>query len=363
MDNFTITGTIENNSARMVYLEELPATSQPLIVDSAIIGNDGKFSLSTGKKESVLYSLRLDQNTYPVVYVINDKEKINLNIQLSKENNKFTEDYEVTGSPVSKEMKEFTTTINNWLQKIYYNSFYIDSLQHAGADNNVLSPLLAGQNNLAGEIRDYSEKEMNKANDPALLLFELGFYQSTASGARFGVEPLDDEKVSEIISKGAAQFPSHKGITAVKKALDEQTLVGKQAPDFSLPDVNGNEVKLSSLRGKYVLVDFWASWCFPCRQENPNVVKAYNEFKDKNFAILGVSLDRPGQKDEWLAAIKEDSLAWTHVSDLKYWESSVVPLYRITGIPYNVLVDPNGKIIAEKLKGPRLEAKLEEVLK
>jgi thiol-disulfide isomerase/thioredoxin len=114
-----------------------------------------------------------------------------------------------------------------------------------------------------------------------------------------------------------------------------------------------------------VLVDFWASWCRPCREENPNVVQAYNKFKDKNFAILGVSLDNPGDKDKWLNAVMKDHLAWTHVSDLKGWESVVVPMYDFgtVGIPYNILVDPEGKVIAERLRGRGLEAKLSEVLK
>jgi peroxiredoxin len=151
----------------------------------------------------------------------------------------------------------------------------------------------------------------------------------------------------------------------VKQQIDEEAaknLLGKQAPDFTLPDVNGKDVRLSSLRGKYVLVDFWASWCAPCREENPNVVRAFQEFKDKNFTVLGVSLDRPGQKDKWLKAIEDDGLAWTHVSDLKFWESSVVPLYHLEGIPYNVLLDPEGKVIAEGLRGRALVNKLNEVL-
>lgn len=133
--------------------------------------------------------------------------------------------------------------------------------------------------------------------------------------------------------------------------------------EIFLPDVNGKEVRLSSFKGKYVLVDFWASWCKPCRFENPNVVKAFNRFKDKNFTILGVSLDK--EKSDWLQAIQNDGLTWTHVSDLKEWESPVVDLYNFgnIGIPFNVLVNPDGKIIAQELRGPALEAKLDEVLK
>jgi peroxiredoxin len=122
-------------------------------------------------------------------------------------------------------------------------------------------------------------------------------------------------------------------------------------------------VSLSSFKGKYVLVDFWASWCGPCRQENPNVVKAFNKFKDKNFTILGVSLDRPNAKDRWLKAIHDDGLAWNHVSDLKYWDNEVAKLYGIRAIPQNLLLDPQGKIIARNLNGEALDKKLEEVIK
>jgi peroxiredoxin len=136
--------------------------------------------------------------------------------------------------------------------------------------------------------------------------------------------------------------------------------LGSQAIEFSQADPEGKQVSLSSFKGKYVLVDFWASWCRPCRQENPNVVKAYNKFKDKNFTVLGVSLDKDRQP--WMKAIRDDKLAWTHVSDLKFWNNEAAAKYKIQSIPQNFLIDPTGKIIAKNLRGPDLESRLCELL-
>lgn len=147
---------------------------------------------------------------------------------------------------------------------------------------------------------------------------------------------------------------------AYKKYIDilKTVTIGQMAPEFTQADTNGKMVSLSSFRGKYVLLDFWASWCGPCRAENPNVVKAYNNFKGKNFTILGVSLDRPGKKDAWLKAIHSDHLTWNHVSDLKFWDNDAAKLYGIQAIPQNLLIDPSGKIIGKNLFGDDLEKKL-----
>jgi len=149
-----------------------------------------------------------------------------------------------------------------------------------------------------------------------------------------------------------------------KKLLDSSsaTAVGKMAPEFTQNDTAGKPVKLSDFKGKYVLIDFWASWCMPCRAENPGVVSAYHKYKDKNFTVISISLDQPGKKSAWLAAIKVDKLEWTQLSDLKFWNNEVAVLYGIKSIPQNFLLDKDGKIIAVNLHGEELDKTLEKIL-
>ena len=178
--------------------------------------------------------------------------------------------------------------------------------------------------------------------------------------AGYDIDPSVIEPMFDKLSQEAKNTASGKAFSS-RINIAKKTAVGAMAMDFTQNDTLEKPVSLHDFKGKYVLVDFWASWCGPCRAENPNVVKAYNKYKDKNFTVLGVSLDQPGKKQSWLDAIHKDSLTWTHVSDLKFWNNAVAQQYGIRAISQNLLIDPSGKIIAKNIRGEELNQKLDEI--
>ena len=179
-----------------------------------------------------------------------------------------------------------------------------------------------------------------------------------------GYLPDDIAYYLQLFNGLAPQVQANPAAVDLKKVIDKfmTVRVGAIAPSFTAPDTSGNPLNLEGLRGKYVLIDFWASWCGPCREENPVVVKAYERFKDKQFTILSVSLDQAGQKAAWLKAIHDDHLNWYHVSELQHWNSAVAKTYSVRSIPQNFLLDPTGKIIAANLRGRELTEQLEKLI-
>jgi peroxiredoxin len=349
-----------------VQMSQIPfgLDNSPVAMDSAkLTGDNGKIELTGTGKEEALYQLVFDNGL--VVLVSNDAANIDLSVDLSKKDDYYT----VTGSEASQQMRDFTSAYTEKSAKVDRAFAEMDSLKHFKADDSLIMAATNEKNNQIRQINDFIKEFVGKTNHPSVALFILGWASRSFTHGDF------ETALSQVVNK----FPTNASVLDLKKSYDLQQSqmaemqrrqkeyeakaslwVGKMAPDLALPDANGQIKKISSFRGKYLLVDFWASWCMPCRQENPNVVTAYNEFKGKNFTILGVSLDK--EKGEWIQAINDDGLAWTHVSDLKYWNSKAVDIYKFDGIPYNILIDPTGKVIAESLRGPQLEAKLKEVL-
>ncbi len=365
-EGFTVSGKLDNAGVDYIYLQEM--TSLELIpVDSCKLDSSGTFILRGTSSFPRFYAISVFKGEYAYLLARTGEQII-----LEGDAADLTDSYTVEGSAESELIRELTSKQNSTIARIQeLNMIFNDSMKIADFDA-LKARLDTAYQEAVNSQWTYSTRFIeNNLHSQASL---MALYMQIGP-RRYLLQPDKDFKYFAMVDSSLTLlYPESDAVQDLHRQVEElrqrmkmdelsasRLAIGAEAPEIALPSPSGDTIVLSSLRGKIVLLDFWASWCSPCRRENPNLVKNYNKYKDKGFEIYQVSLDKT--KAAWLKGIEDDGLEWIHVSDVMYWNSIVVPIFNIQGIPMSYLLDKEGKIIAHNLRGEQLGAKLEEIFK
>ncbi|MDB5009827.1 MAG: hypothetical protein JWQ06_616 [Mucilaginibacter sp.] len=338
---FTISGTVKNPaSLKSVYLLEADS-SQINVVDSTTLSDGGKFQFKHAAPYGNLFKLRVGGSIFDMVAKNGDA------IEFTTDLNDNTHAYQISGSPESQKIQEFNKISN----------FYGDKNSKVASEYQAKSQALGKQSDSLMKI--YMPVFEKNLDDYGQAILKFVHENKKSLAGFYAMTSLDQFKYEQQMVAYADSIKSDfKDNPAVQHFVHQMMLVkpisvGHKAPDFTIAGIDGKPINIADYKGKYVMLDFWASWCAPCRQENPNVVKQYNNFKSKGFNILGISLDV--EKKDWQQAITADKLTWAHGSDLKRFDGPTERLYHIEAIPSNFIIDPQGIIVAKNITGNALE--------
>jgi peroxiredoxin len=335
---FSIKGSIEGlKDGAVITLHANDPNSEPI---ASAVAKSGSFQLKGKVEDPNIHVLNYAEGTKRLVIFLD-----NSNVTVTGTVGAF-EKAVVKGSPSNDDFITFTNEFSPLYQKLSKVAQEINSGKETPTNRAIYDETLK-------QVQAKTDKFVNEK--PASYVSPFVILVAT----QLNTEPLITEARFNKLDPSVQGSGFGKALSA-NIAESKIGAIGTDAIDFVQNDIEGKPVSLSSFKGKYVLIDFWASWCRPCRMENPNVVKAYNQYKDKNFTILGVSLDKT--KDAWVKAIADDKLTWTQVSDLKFWSNEAAQKYKVEGIPQNFLIDPNGKIVAKNLRGEELMKTLKDLL-
>lgn len=366
-NEFLVKGVIKNSKNNKLVLSE-HTNNGPIVVDSVEVEDNGEFKLTGRTSDPKFYMLKISPNEY-ITLIIDSANVLNVTADADD----FVRSHKVEGSEDMALLKKLNDRIIKTYEQLDSIGKIYMEYEGTSQEDSIKPFIIKAQQIIEEEQRAFSKSFIDSNAHSFSCIIALS--QQFSSKRKVFNIPNDIEYYEKVQAKLTERYPQSENVKTLSahieyekaklaqlQAMQSQFKVGDQVPDISLADPNGKNISLYSLRGKYVLLDFWAGWCGPCRVENPILVENYNKFKAKGFEIFQVSLDE--KESLWKKAIKDDGLsAWHHVSDLQGWDSSAARAYNISKIPANFLLDPNGKVIAVNLRGEQLGVKLTEVLK